>query len=468
MVHFDPVELARWCAGHWQGVVPARVEGVGNDSRHIEPGQLYVALRGERLDGHRFVAEALRRGAAAALVDEHYAANIGAAQPLLVVADTGAALSDLARGHRARCRAMRVGVTGSVGKTSVKEMTADVLGRLGPVARTCGNWNNHIGLPLSLLRMQPDDRSGVFEVGMSRPGELAPLCELLRPEHGILTPIGPAHLVNFTDQAAIADEKATLLDALPAEGFAVLSVDDPWYGHLLQRVRSRLVRVSLEGREADFNGVWDPAAQGVLTVQERESGRTASYRMPLPGRYVADNALRAVALGRLCGLAPEAIAQALAGYRPPGMRWAVTSISGVDFINDAYNANPLSMRAALEAVQEQAAGRRTWLVLGGMYELGAQAHEAHRELGRFLAGRSWAGVVTFGSEGEWIADGARETGLPAGTQLVSCGDLAAVAEVLREQLVPGDLVLLKASRGAQLEGVLSLLSVRMTAPWVDL
>jgi UDP-N-acetylmuramoyl-tripeptide--D-alanyl-D-alanine ligase len=454
MVYFDPAELAGWCDGRWHGLTPDRIAGFCNDSRIIQPGQLYVALHGERLDGHAFIKDARRRSACGALIDEAHATAAAGDWPVLIVSDTRRALMDLARGHRQRCRGEFVGITGSVGKTSVKEMGADLLAHIGRVTRTKGNWNNDIGLPLSLLRMDPGDRFGVFEVGMNHPGELAPLCNLLSPTWAVMTPIGPVHLEFFDSVAAIAEEKAALLAALPVTGTAILSTDDPWYESLIRHVRSRVIRLSMLDEQADYYGQWRRPGHRILTVQERASGEEHAYLMPLPGQYVADNALRAIALGREHGLSPDVIAHALAHYQPLSMRWNRVTIAGVHFVNDAYNANPMSMRAALDAFQEADAEGRRWLVLAGMFELGAVAQDEHEALGRYLAQFPWAGVLTVGSLGRWIADGAAEAGLTETSRLEICGDISEAAQYLKHHLRPGDAVLLKGSRGEHLENLL--------------
>ncbi len=455
MVHFDPATLAGWCDGRWHGATPDRVTGFCNDSRVIQAGQLYVAIRGERLDGHAFVVDAQRRSACAALVDEEYAARASGEWPLLIVRDTRRALIALAHGHRARCRGEIVGITGSVGKTSVKEMTADILSHLGRVTRTKGNWNNDIGLPLSLLRMDPEDRFGVFEVGMNHPGELAPLCELLAPRWAVLTPIGPVHLEHFENVAAIAEEKAALLASLPERGTAILSTDDPWYETLLSHVTSRIIRLSLRDPQADYYGAWQKPGSNVLIVRERMTGESHPYLMPLPGQYVADNALRAIALGREQGLNADVIAHALSQYQPLSMRWNKVTIAGMVFINDAYNANPMSMRAAIDAFQEMDEEGHRWLVLAGMFELGAVAQEEHEALGRYLAQFPWAGLVTVGKLGRWIAEGATDAGLNETSRLEACDDAAGAARYLRQHIEPGHKVLIKASRGEHLEHVLT-------------
>ena len=206
MPELDAKALALWTGGEWVGKPPhAPVRGVTIDSRNLKPGQLFVAIRGERVDGHAYVAQALRDGAVAALVQRDLAASCQAAGPLLAVTDPRAALAALAAGYRASLSTAMIALTGSVGKTTVKEMTADILSALAPTARTRGNWNNDLGLPLSLLTLEKEHRFGVFEVGMNHPGELKPLCEMIRPRWGVITTIGPVHIEYFNSVRAIAD-----------------------------------------------------------------------------------------------------------------------------------------------------------------------------------------------------------------------------------------------------------------------
>ena len=445
---FTPGELAAWSGGRWRGAAPAGITGFAIDSRAVRPGDCFVALPGAQADGHQFLAAARERGAVCALV------RVGATcpgLPLLEVADPKPALSDLARGHRARLGGRFIAITGSSGKTSVKEMTADLLSLAGPTARTRGNWNNDLGLPLSLLAMKPDDAFGVFEVGMNHPGELKPLCALLRPHLSVVTCVGPVHIEFFASEEGIAHEKAEVYRALDADGLAVLPADDPWIRVLKSHVHSRSLLVSLQ-READYRV--EPGTPPRFVVTEWASGETAAFNAPLPGRHVLSNAGLAIAVARQSGIAWDALAQRLAAFRPPAMRWEERAIGGVRFINDAYNANPMSMRAALDAFEQLDVAGRRWLVLGGMRELGAHAEEEHRALGRLVARGPWAGLVAVGEEGVWIRDAARVENLQ---QARLAADAAEAARLLKDLIQPGDAVLLKASRGVRLEGVLDAL-----------
>lgn len=448
---FDAGQLAAWSGGRWTRPPPVAVRAVCHDSSEAAPGALFVALRGERTDGHAYVADAFARGAAAAMVEEGFAAAHAAAGPLLTVGDTRRGLWDLARGHRGRMTGRLIGITGSVGKTTVKDMTAAVLAVAGPVASTRGNFNNDIGLPLSLLGADPASPNGVFEVGMNHPGELAPLCGLLRPRWGLLTRVGPVHLEFFADEAAIADEKAELLRALPADGLAVLAADEPWFDFLRAAAPCRVVTVALD-TPADYAGREDPADPNRLSVTG-PAGFAVACRLPMRGRPVLRNALRAVAAGREAGLDAAAIADALERFIPPPMRGGDRVVAGVTWVDDAYNASPVSMEAALDTFASHPA-RTKWVALGGMRELGLRGPALHREVGRLAAAGPWAGIVVAGDLASPIADGAVAAGWPA-DRLWRCDGPAGAAAVLAERARPGDAVLIKGSRGERMEGVLA-------------
>lgn len=451
----NPLSLAQWCGGRWEHGVPPKLAAVSVDSRAAGADCLFVALRGEHCDGHDFVPNALHLGAAGAVVARTYARTAGAAAgPLLRVADPLQALQDMAAGYR-RARGVRiVGVTGSAGKTTVKEMIADVLATQGVVARTRGNWNNNIGLPLSLLNMPADAQTGVFEVGVNHPGEMDPLCRVLAPDWGVVTNVGPVHLEFFESEQAIAREKSRLLRALPPAGVTVLRADVPWFDLLRAAAPGPVVTVALDdGRPAppaDYYARSRP--DGLAILGERAAASTWSLRPSLPGRHNLANILLAAALGRTWGAPWPDIIRALENYRAPPMRWERCAWRGVAFINDAYNANPLSMAEALRTFQSLP-GERKWLVLGGMLELGRDAIARHRELGRLVAANAWQGVITVGELASAVADMAADCGMPA-DRLFRRQTPADAAAVLARAARPDDLVLLKGSRGIGLEKVL--------------
>ncbi len=446
MPELDPLDLARWAGGDWSSLPSQPLRGAAVDTRTLKPGELFVALPGEQCDGHQHLAAAQKAGAGGALVRRGtYCPGF----PLLLVDDPKNALTALAAGHRARMTAFRVAVTGSTGKTTVKEMVADVLSTRAPTARTRGNWNNDLGLPLSLLTLEAQHRYGVFEVGMSHPGELAPLCALLQPAASVVTSVGPVHIEFFADEEAIAREKAVVAQVVPSNGVVVLPADDRWFAVLRRAAKGRVLTTSLRG-SADYQAVLGAGLS--FRVTERASGESFEFFAPLPGEFMVHDALLAIALARSEGLAWPAIAQAIAAYQPVGMRWRREALGDVLVINDAYNANPMSMRAALQAFGQTEVNGRRWLVLGSMREMGTHARSGHLELGRAVAQGEWAGLLALGNEGAWIAEGARAAGWPT-EQAVACGGPEAAAEWLESRVRAGDAVLLKASRGERLERV---------------
>ncbi|MDD2236596.1 MAG: UDP-N-acetylmuramoyl-tripeptide--D-alanyl-D-alanine ligase [Kiritimatiellae bacterium] len=456
--------LARWCAGDWCGAAPvADFTGVFHDTREAFSGGLYVAIKGDRLDGHAFVKKAFESGAAAAVVSREYAVQCpdfpGA---LFCVDDTRRALMELAAGYRKNLRGLIIGLTGSVGKTTVKEMLADVLACAGRVARTRGNRNNELGLPLSLLSMSPEDEYGVFEAGINHPGEMAMLARVLQPDWGVMTLVGAAHIGFFESEEQIACEKAELFRALPEEGTAVLDVDQRWAETILQGLSCRRLTVSSSGRsDADYSLVDSGEAQ-ILRLVDRVHNRTWACRMPLPGRHMMQDALLALAVGLSLGVEPESACRAIASFKPVAMRWQVEHVEGVCFVNDAYNANPLSMRAALATFAELRGYGAKWLVLGGMGELGGAERSEHEGLGAALADGPWERLVTVGTMGAGIAEGAVHAGMPS-NRIHRCADVREAARLLREcRLAEKDAVLLKASRFAKLEDVLSLFKEQST------
>lgn len=450
---FDPLDLARWCGGEWLPAPPPAVAGIVHDARRIEPGALFVAVRGARFDGHQFVADAATRGAVAAVVSRVDDTARAAGIPLLRVQDTTVALQALARGYRRHLGMSVVGVTGSTGKTTVKDMIAALLETTLATGRTQGNWNNEIGLPLSLLAMPAGTRVGVLELGISHPGEMAPLCGIAEPDWGVIGNIGPVHLEFFESVDAIAREKGELFRALPPSGVAVLSRDEPRFDLLRALAPGRVVTTSLGAEGADYTLVAADPASGSCTVADRVDGGTHAFRLAMPGVHNRHNALLAVAVARGFGVSWERIAEGFARFKGPPMRWECLAIGDIQVINDAYNANPLSMRAALRTFAESPAGGRKWLVLGDMLELGKDEVREHVDLGTLVAGGAWAGLVTVGALGRHIARGARAAGMAAAA-VVCCDTTVEATARLLERLGPGDCVLLKASRGRRLEEIL--------------
>ncbi|MDH3982211.1 MAG: UDP-N-acetylmuramoyl-tripeptide--D-alanyl-D-alanine ligase [Kiritimatiellaceae bacterium] len=436
MPDFRPDELSQWVSSPWENGMPeGTVSGISHDTRTLNPGDLYIAIRGEFFDGHTFVRHAFEKGAAGALVCNDFQWS---EHPVLPVEDTLKGLQNLARGYRKTWEGIPVGITGSVGKTTVKEMCADVLSVKGETHRTAGNYNNHIGLPLTMLSMPKTAPFGIFEIGMNHPGEIRVLADLLQPQIGMITDICNAHRESFQSLKEIAREKMKLVEAVPDSGTVFLDCDSEWYAMMRDHTAARVVTLSFEGK-ADYIG--KRTAERLLNVNG------VDYVMPQPGEHIMRNALRAIALGLEQGMAPTEISKGLAKYNAPAMRWQESEVCGVHFINDAYNANPLSMRASLQTFSGIPMSGKKWAVVGGMRELGDTAEAEHAALGEFIDGLDLNGVIVVGELGQRILCKRVERSF-------QCLETGEAAHILKENLSEGDRVLLKASRGEQLEKVL--------------
>jgi UDP-N-acetylmuramoyl-tripeptide--D-alanyl-D-alanine ligase len=404
------------------------------DSREVGEGGLFFALRGAAMDGHAFVGDAVRRGAAGVVVDRPVEA---AGVAVLRVDDTWRALYSLAARVRESVAPLVVGVTGSNGKTSTKEMAAAVLGSRLEVLKSEGNLNTETGLPLTLLRLEPGHQVAVLEMGMQGPGEIARLAGLAQPEVGVITSIGTVHLEYFAEgQQGIARAKGELVQALPSDGLAVLNKDDAFFDFLASLSTARVTSVGLDAG--------DLRADGYRALPEGGSEfgvEGVGVRLPLGGRHQARNALAALAVGRFAGVTLADGAAALAGVKVAHRLQERTAPTGFVVVDDAYNASPESMLAAFDTLLERPNGGRLLAVLGEMRELGPLAAEAHRAVGRRAAQVFERLAVVDVGQGRTLAEA-------AGAQLVP--DRAAAADWVRATARPGDRVLVKASHGVAL------------------
>jgi UDP-N-acetylmuramoyl-tripeptide--D-alanyl-D-alanine ligase len=428
---------------------------VSIDSRTLEPGALFVAIRGRHFDGHDFLAEAHARGAPAALVERELEAPGGLL--LVRVADTTRALGELGRHVRRSAELPLVAVTGSVGKTTTKDMTAELLAARGPVLKTEGNLNNRYGLPLTLLRLAAEHTAAVVELGMSAAGELRELTAIAEPDVAVITRVAPVHLEFFASLERIADAKAEILEGLRPGGSAVLNGDDARVVRIGERFNGRVVwfgrdrrfEVSAErGRGTAFGTRFDL----------RLAGRTLDVTLPLAGPHFVENFLAAAAAAHALGIAPEAMAEAATRMRPARHRGELRRLGeGVIVLDDCYNSSPVALEAALAALA-LVPGRRRVAVVGDMLELGETGPALHREAGRALAGRVDA-VVGVGPLAREIVEGARAAGLSAAS-LAHFEDAAGAAAAVAGLARAGDAVLVKASRGLRLEQVVEALAAR--------
>jgi UDP-N-acetylmuramoyl-tripeptide--D-alanyl-D-alanine ligase len=437
------------------GPSDARFSGVSIDSRTLLPGQLFVAIAGPRFDGHEFLAEAARAGAAAAMVHREVAAPPGL--PRLLVGDTTRALSDLGRHARAEAAAAVVAITGSVGKTTTKDMTAALLARRGPVLKTEGNLNNQYGLPLTLLRLRPEHRFAVLELGMSAAGELRALSAVARPDVAVITLVAPVHLEFFASVEAIAAAKAEILEGLVPGGVAVLNGDDP---HLRRIGEAHRGQVVWFGRDRAFQVSaenWRGTVHG-MRFDLRLAGRSLGVALPLAGPHHLTNFLAAAAAAHQLGLTPDEIAEGAVELRPARHRGEVVRLrEGVTLLDDCYNSNPVAVEAAVTALGLAARGRRV-AVLGDMRELGASAAELHRRTGEAV-GAKLDLLVAVGELAEHFLEGGRQAGLGADA-LQALPDAAAAAAAVPGLLRAGDAVLVKGSRGVKLESVVEAVIAR--------
>lgn len=438
---------------------------IQRDARQAKPGELFIALRGERFDGHDFVADAASAGAAAALVsrtwaDEHFDAPL----PLLVVDDPLITLQQYAAWWRNRLPDLLVvGITGSVGKTSTKETVATVLQRAGETYRSPGNLNSEIGLPLSLLEVKPEHYAAVLEMGGAYAfGEIRLLCEIARPRIGVVTNIHPVHLERMGSIEAIAETKAELVDAIPEDGWAILNGDDARVRAMAERCKGKVLFFGLnEGNDVRASGVESDGLEGTAFWLHLD-GEDNRVRIPLIGGHAVELALAAIAVGHAAGLD---LANMLQGLAEPGVQVRLLVLEGPNgsqMIDDTYNASTPSVMSALGllAVMQP---RRAIAVLGDMRELGDVTENEHITVGR-RAGEVADLVVTFGDLARTIGrealntDGRYDAGPP---EVVSFGldQRDELVDYLLQELRPGDVVLLKGSRGLQMENIVERLRV---------
>jgi UDP-N-acetylmuramoyl-tripeptide--D-alanyl-D-alanine ligase len=444
-------EVARYSGGRVvKGDPTLPVDRLHTDTRTLLAGDCFVALQGDRFDGHTFVQQVKNHGAVAALVSNRFnAADIPDGLGLVEVPDTLEGLQRFAANYRQLLSVRTIGVTGSSGKTSTKELIASVLRTRFKTKATEGNLNNHIGVPLTLIRLDEDDEYAVVEMGMNHPGELAPLVKMTAPDIGVISSIGPAHIEFFPDQAGIAAEKAELIAALPPEGLAVLNADDEWSRRIAGRTHARLAWVG-KSTESTWWAENIQVFPDSLSFLLRHNGSSATVRLPVVNRVMISNALLAAAVGRECGLTMDEIARGLEAVQLPGARMKVTVAHGAWIINDAYNANPDSMKAALTALREFPGAERRLAVLGSMGELGRHATELHHAIGEFAAQQDLAYLIAVGPHAEAYAKGAMAAGLDH-NQIVAALDAEEATVALKPLLRERDAVLVKGSHFMGLE-----------------
>jgi UDP-N-acetylmuramoyl-tripeptide--D-alanyl-D-alanine ligase len=430
--------------------------GVSTDSRTVRPGELFFAIRGERFDGHEYVEDAFAKGACAAVVSDDPAALqtvADTAGPTLAVPDTTDALLSLAAWYRARFDIPVIAITGSNGKTTTKDMTAAVLSTRFRTAKTSGNYNNHIGVPLTLFAIDREHEAAVVEIGMNHPGEIARLATAARPSVGVITNVSEAHTETMHDVDTIAQAKAELLDALSPGGTSVLNWDDERVRALWTRGPGNVVSFGLSS-DAEVRAVSVETRPDGVSFELADDGRVD---LPVAGRHNVLNALAALAVGRVMGVPDSEAARGLASFAPSPMRMSFERAGRWTVLNDAYNSNPGSLDAALEVLVDAAGDRDSAAVLGDMLELGEASGRAHRRAGERAAELKVDWLFLFGDEVASLAEGAIAAGMPAG-RVLTFENKTALVESIMDELDESAVLLVKGSRGMRMEEVVELLT----------
>jgi len=441
--------------------VPHRlVMGYSIDSRSLARGELFFALRGSRFDGHQFVGQVLEADAAGAVVETSFASTASPDwRPVLIpVNDPRDALQVLGRAVRRKWGKRLIGVTGSTGKSTTKEMIAAVLGQRFRILRSPGNLNNDYGVPLALLGLEPEHDIAVVELAMSAAGEIARLARLAEPDVGVVTNVAPVHLEFFESVDAIAGAKRELIDYLATRGessVAILNEDDERVRRFADGFCGRVLTYGFSAKAA-FHVVDVRAGTKLGSVfQVRAPEWAAEFTLPTPGRHNIQNAVAAIATASFCGLAPQEIQKGLAAFQNLHRRSEILTLpGGVTVIDDCYNSNPLAMERMLEMLAAWPGARRRIVIAGEMLELGSDSPELHRAIGRKCAQCGVSCVIAVQGDAQYFLEGAAEAGIPC---RYFFPDAKQAGEFCRAMLAPGDVVLVKGSRGVHLEMAIELL-----------
>jgi UDP-N-acetylmuramoyl-tripeptide--D-alanyl-D-alanine ligase len=434
------------------------IDRIRTDSRTLKRGELFVALRGENFDGHNFVEAVAKAGAAGAIVESNWKGELPDTFALIRAEDTLHAYQELAANYRRSLSLKVVAITGSNGKTSTKDFAAAVLARRFRVTKTEGNFNNHVGLPRTILEATSDHEVAVWEIGMNHPGEVASLARLAMPDVVIITNIGVAHIEFMGSREAIAEEKGALAEAVAAEGSVILNADDPFTRSIAARTRAKLLLAGTTAGTIRASEISQSESGTDFTILE--GAHRCRAQLPVPGLHMVQNALLAVAAGRVFGLSLEDCAAGLVAAPLTKARLQIKDIQGVHFLDDSYNANPDSMKAALRTLVELDVDGKRIAVLGEMRELGSESEHGHREVGETAAALKVDHLITIGNVAATIAQAAERAGLGKSTAVQSTSE---AAELLSEIAAPGDLVLIKGSRAARTEEVIEQFRPRHSA-----
>ncbi|HEU6448347.1 MAG TPA: UDP-N-acetylmuramoyl-tripeptide--D-alanyl-D-alanine ligase [Verrucomicrobiae bacterium] len=450
--------VAEACGAEIQhGAPEVIVKNICTDSRQAKPGDLFFAIRGENHDGHDFVRQVAEKGVAAVVIEKAKAPKQLPDCAVLAVDDARLALGKLAAEYRKQFDLPMICVCGSNGKTTTKELVASVLRQKFSVLWSEASFNNDIGVPLTLLKLEKSRQIAVLEAGTNHPGELAPLVKMIQPKFGVLTNIGREHLEFFGDMEGVAREEGAIAELLPADGKLFINGDNEWTEKIVARTKAKVVRIGFEKQNdwraekirLDKNG----ATFRIAAANENFCGE---YRVNLLGRHQVANALFAVAVSEEHGLGRAEIQRGLADCKPPKMRMNFWEANGVRVLDDTYNANADSTVAALETLCDLPLQGRRVAVLGDMGELGAHSEAAHKEIGRRAAELKIGQLFAVGKMAPVVAKAAREAGL---LRVIEFENVEAAVIAIKKILKAGDVVLLKASRSARLERIAEILKM---------
>jgi len=449
-----------------RGSPAASVSRVCTDSRQAQRGDLFFALSGDKFDGHNFLREVSEKGAVAVVVERARFANgtksevsvewnVPGSCAVIAVDNTRVALGRLAEKYRADFSPRMVAVAGSNGKTTTKDLIASVLGQKFSTLRSEASFNNDIGVPMTLLKLEPSHEAAVLEAGTNHPGELEPLVRLIRPDYGVITSIGHEHLEFFGDLSGVAREEGWMGESLPATGCLFINGDSEWVDCIAQRTRATVVRVGFAPTNSWRVSDVRPEKEGVtFRVDGPRAEFCGDYRVNLLGRHQAVNATLAIALAVELGVSREQIVQGLAECKPAKMRLQLWESNGVRVLDDAYNANADSMATALQTLHDLPCKGRRVAVLGDMAELGAHSEAAHESVGRRAAELGIGQLFAIGRMAPVMARGARDAGL---NRILEFSDVESAGAAVKRFVKAGDLLLLKASRSSRLERIAEML-----------
>ncbi|MHB1392280.1 MAG: UDP-N-acetylmuramoyl-tripeptide--D-alanyl-D-alanine ligase [Clostridia bacterium] len=432
------------------------VSGVSIDSRRINPGDMFIALKGESFDGHDFIAKAVENGAAV-VVTEKPLNELGI--PYILVRDTLKALQDIARYYRGKFQIPFVAVTGSSGKTTTKDMIASVLSQKFNVLKTEGNFNNAIGLPLTLLKLQYSHEIAILEMGMNSPGEISLLSDIVRQDIGVISNVGNAHIEKLGSKENILKAKLEIYDYFDKHNTAVINGDNAMLADFSSE-KYRVVRYGMDqSNDLYAFGIMEKGEEGIDFSVNME-GAAVSFTVLLPGMHNVYNALSAIAVARLFGMKAEDIRKGLLSFKPSKMRMDIINTKGgVKIINDAYNANPESLKAAIDVLQSLKSGGRSVCITGDMLELGDVSEEEHYNIGAYAAAIGVDIIAAVGNFSEAVKRGAEASGMDS--KNIYAFPVKKEAALLMDKIIkPGDVVLVKGSRAIKMEYIVDLLRER--------